>query len=277
MPSPLPLHRDPSPPAARDLARDLADVLVGLSPTEMLRLLHARFGTSLVTAVSFGAEDMVLVHAASEVLRATGNQPRLITLDTGRLPEETHRLLEQSRVKYGLTFEVYAPEPTQVRALVGEKGAYSFLDSVDERKRCCAVRKVAPLARALAGARVWVTGLRRAQSVTRQDLALVEDDASNASSSEGLLKVNPLVSWSERDVWHALDLHEVPRHALHARGYPSIGCAPCSRAVPKWRVPADDDESDLVDIRAGRWWWEDPAHKECGLHVHAKNDEKGSR
>jgi phosphoadenosine phosphosulfate reductase len=267
MPSALAVHRD-LPPSPPDAAGALTGALRGLSPVDTLRVLHAQFADALVIAVSFGAEDMVLVHAAGVVFKETGKQPRLITLDTGRLPEETHRLLEAARVKYGLTFEVYSPEPSSVRALVAAKGAYSFLDSVDERKQCCHVRKVAPLARALLGARVWVTGLRRAQSVTRQDLALVENDPANATHDDGLLKVSPLVSWSERDVWRFLDEHQVPRHALHALGYPSIGCAPCTRGVADWRIPDDESAGDLIDIRAGRWWWEDSAHKECGLHAH---------
>ena len=266
-------------PARSDAALSLERALVGLSPKETLRALTERFGDAVAVAISFGAEDMVLVHAAGELLRETGRAPRLLTLDTGRLPEETHRLLEAARTKYGLTFEVHAPSPDALRAFVAEKGAFSFLDSVDERKACCRVRKVEPLARALVGVQVWVTGLRRAQSVTRADLSLVEDDLSNAARADdcGLLKVSPLVEWSERDVWRFLDAHGVPRHALHASGYPSIGCAPCTRAVPDWRVPDDDAAGDVVDIRAGRWWWEDPAHKECGLHAHASTAPSDAR
>lgn len=263
--------------ARSDAARALEREIAGFSPKETLRALHLRYGEALAVAISFGAEDMVLVHAVGEFLRETGRAPRLFTLDTGRLPEETHRLLEAARTKYGLTFEVHAPAPEALRAFVAEKGAFSFLDSVDERKLCCRVRKVDPLARALEGVRVWVTGLRRAQSVTRAELALVEDDVANGSDGRALLKVSPLVAWSERDVWRFLDAQGVPRHALHASGYPSIGCAPCTRAVPEWRVPEDDGAGDLIDIRAGRWWWEDPAHKECGLHAHANTAPSDAR
>lgn len=195
---------------------------------------------------SFGAEDMVLVD-----LVATHRLPiRIVTLDTGRLPDETHALIDRVRRHYGIVVEVYAPDAGPLEHFVREHGPDAFYDSVELRQRCCAIRKSAPLRRALAGAGAWVTGLRRAQSVTRRDIAVEEIDAVH-----GVPKFNPLADWSEDDVWSYLRVHRVPWNALHDRGYRSIGCAPCTRAV----APGED-------VRAGRWWWESAEHKECGLH-----------
>jgi phosphoadenosine phosphosulfate reductase len=153
--------------------------------------------------------------------------------------------------KYGFPLEVYAPDTVLVENLVRAKGPNSFYRSVDDRRECCGIRKLGPLARALAGARAWVTGLRRDQGPTRADVRVVEQDLANG----GLIKLNPLAHWTSDRVWAFVREHRVPTHALHAQGYPSIGCAPCTRAVAEGQDP-----------RAGRWWWEDPNHKECGLH-----------
>ncbi|MFO1310859.1 MAG: phosphoadenylyl-sulfate reductase [Burkholderiales bacterium] len=206
----------------------------------------AREHAPAVLASSFGAEDMVLV----DLIARDALPIAIFTLDTGRLPEETHALIDRARRRYGLPVEVYAPEASRIEAFVREHGSNAFYDSVELRKACCAVRKTGPLARALAGKGAWITGLRREQSVTRADVPFEEHDAVH-----GLPKFNPLVEWSEGDVWTYLRSHGVPYNALHDRGYPSIGCAPCTRAVE----PGED-------IRAGRWWWENPEHKECGLH-----------
>jgi phosphoadenosine phosphosulfate reductase len=197
-------------------------------------------------ASSFGVEDMVLLDLVARHARGIG----VFTLDTGRLPEETHALIARAARHYGLAIDGYLPDAGRVEAFVREHGTNAFYDSVELRKRCCALRKTEPLARALAGKAAWVTGMRRAQAVTRSDLPLQEFDAVNR-----LHKFNPLADWSEDDVWTYVRDRGVPYNALHDRGYRSIGCAPCTRAVE----PGED-------VRAGRWWWEHPEHKECGLH-----------
>lgn len=199
-----------------------------------------------VLASSFGAEDMVLM----DLVARTRLPIRVFTLDTGRLPQETHDLIQRSRERYRIPIDVFVPAASEVEAYLREHGPNAFYESVSLRQRCCAIRKTEPLRRALAGARAWVTGLRRAQGVTRADVAIESFDAVH-----GIAKFNPLADWSDEEVWSYLRTHEVPWNALHDRGYPSIGCAPCTRAV----APGED-------LRAGRWWWEDPEHKECGLH-----------
>jgi phosphoadenosine phosphosulfate reductase len=202
--------------------------------------------TPAAFASSFGAEDMVLLDLIAQHAPAIG----VFTLDTGRLPEETHVLIDRARDRYGLPIDVYFPDATRLAAFVRTHGVNAFYDGVELRQGCCAIRKSEPLRRALAGKRAWVTGLRRSQSVTRSDLAYEEFDAVH-----GLPKFNPLADWSEDYVWNYLRARSVPWNALHDRGYRSIGCAPCTRAVE----PGED-------VRAGRWWWENPEHKECGLH-----------
>ncbi|HEX8011740.1 MAG TPA: phosphoadenylyl-sulfate reductase [Casimicrobiaceae bacterium] len=197
-------------------------------------------------ASSFGAEDMVL----HDLIARYALPIAIFTLDTGRLPAETYELMERVREQYSVPFEVYCPDADALEAYVRANGINAFYRSVELRRTCCAIRKAAPLARALVGRDAWITGQRRAQSVTRQDVAVEEFDAAH-----GLPKFNPLADWSEEDVWDYLRAHDVPTNPLHERGYPSIGCAPCTRAVQSGE-----------DIRAGRWWWEDPEHKECGLH-----------
>ncbi|MBN2964391.1 phosphoadenylyl-sulfate reductase [Sulfurospirillum sp. T05] len=208
-----------------------------------LNTLHVK----IAFASSLGVEDQVL----SDLLYKTHPNPRIFTLDTGRLPAETYALLEKTRTYYGKPLEVFFPKAELVEPLVSEKGMFSFYASIKERKACCYVRKIEPLKRALAGLEVWMTGLRRAQSVTREKMECIEWDEAN-----GLVKLNPLIEWSEEEVWEYVRTHNVPVNALHAKGYPSIGCAPCTRAVKEGE-----------DVRSGRWWWENPEHKECGLHA----------
>ena len=203
---------------------------------------HAR----AVLASSFGAEDMVLVDLIARNALPIG----IFTLDTGRLPEQTLALIDRVRDRYVLPVDVYSPDPSRLEPFVRTHGVNAFYESVDLRKACCAIRKTEPLARALAGKGAWITGLRREQSVTRSDVPNQEFD-----TVHGLAKFNPLIDWTEDDVWTYLRDHQVPYNALHDQGYPSIGCAPCTRAVE----PGED-------VRAGRWWWEHPEHKECGLH-----------
>ncbi|MGZ5034351.1 MAG: phosphoadenylyl-sulfate reductase [Usitatibacter sp.] len=198
-------------------------------------------------ASSFGAEDMVVL----DLIARDGLAIHIFTLDTGRLPRQTHELMAEVRKRYGLDIGVYQPWPDSVSAYVEEHGIDGFYEGVEQRKACCTVRKVEPLRRALAGKRGWITGLRREQSDTRTELAETVLDPVH-----GLWKFSPLADWSEEDVWTYLRSNDVPYNALHDRGYPSIGCEPCTRSVKKGEHP-----------RAGRWWWEQHGErKECGLH-----------
>jgi len=206
----------------------------------------ARDYAPAVLAASFGAEDMVLV----DLIARAGAPIGIFTLDTGRLPDETHAHIGRVIARYGVAVTVYAPEARAIERFVAAHGPNGFYDSRDAREACCAARKSEPLKRALAGARAWVTGLRRDQSITRGAVEPVEFDAAHA-----IHKFNPLAAWSRGDVWAYLRAHAVPWNPLHDRGYASIGCAPCTRAIG----PGEDE-------RAGRWWWEDPARRECGLH-----------
>jgi phosphoadenosine phosphosulfate reductase len=199
-----------------------------------------------VFANSFGAEDMVLTDLIAQHYPDIG----MFTLDTGRLPEETYRLMQEVAERYGIRVAAYFPDPAAVEAYVARNGPNGFYGSVELRKACCHVRKVEPLRRALKGKNAWITGLRRDQAPTRKDLTHSEFDADNA-----LQKFSPLLDWSLSEVWAYLKQFDVPYNALHDKGYASIGCAPCTRAI----TPGED-------IRAGRWWWEDPEIKECGLH-----------
>jgi phosphoadenosine phosphosulfate reductase len=201
-------------------------------------------------ASSFGAEDMVILD-----LIATLDLPvDVFTLDTGRLHDETYALIETVRQRYGRPIHLYAPEVADLEPFVAAHGPNPFYQSVELRKRCCELRKVRPLARALAGKGVWITGLRRGQAPSRSDAEVLARD-----EQHGLMKLSPLADWPEGDVWSYLRAHDVPTHPLHQRGYPSIGCAPCTRAV----TPGEDP-------RAGRWWWEAGATRECGIHIDAQ-------
>lgn len=218
------------------------------SAEEALSWAYHRFGDRVSFACSFGAEDVALLDLISK--HAPGL--RVFVLDTGRLHEETYNVMEACRERYGIEFEVCFPQTSAVEELLRAKGPHSFFESIENRKECCGIRKVEPLFRALANQDAWITGLRRAQSVTRTDLPIVETDESHG----GIFKINPLAAWSEEDVWAYIRANRVPYNALHDRGFPSIGCAPCTRAI----APGED-------VRAGRWWWESPEHKECGLHL----------
>lgn len=245
------IANDLAPGAERDVAFDGQSWLASLenrpvSAAAVLALAERTFGASCALATSFGPEDVALLHLARE------HAPSLsvFTIDTGRLPPETYELADELQRRLGFRFQVYSPERAAVEALVAERGFFSFRESVAERKRCCEIRKVEPLGRALAGKRAWVTGLRREQNVTRSELSTIEWDAANR-----LVKLSPLASWSRSDVWAHLLEHELPYNRLHDRGYASIGCAPCTRAI----LPHEDE-------RAGRWSWESAEHRECGLH-----------
>ena len=217
------------------------------SAESILKWAVENFSPKLALASSFGAEDVVLI----DMLVKLWPKARVFTLDTGRLNEETYDVMDRVRKKYGISIESYFPDFKKVEALERKKGFYSFRESVENRKECCGIRKVEPLQRALKGLKAWVTGLRREQSVTRTGVEKFEKD----SAHPGLFKINPLADWTTAQVLDYIRKNEVPANKLHDLGYPSIGCAPCTRAVK----PGED-------IRAGRWWWERPEHKECGIH-----------
>jgi len=229
------------------LVTRLAEQAEPLSAQEVVRLAYDEFGRKIALASSFGAEDMVL----TDMLMHVDSKARIVTLDTGRLPQETYNVMDATRERYGNTIEVFFPQADAVQSMVAEYGLNLFYHSVELRKMCCGVRKMEPLKRALSGLSAWMTGLRRDQSVTRTDVHKIEWDEGNQ-----LIKVNPLVDWTHDDVWKYIREHNLPYNVLHDRGYPSIGCGPCTRAIQ----PGEHE-------RAGRWWWEHPETKECGLHV----------
>ena len=219
------------------------------APEIVLEWALEKFSPNVALACSFQAEESVLIDMMSCFC---GTDFRIFTLDTGRLNQETYDCMDAIRERYGVSIEVYFPDALKVQEMVRTRGLNLFYNSIEERKLCCAVRKVEPLNRALNGLAAWVTGLRREQAVTRAEIRKVELDADHGN----IVKINPLVDWSRGDVWNYIHAHSVPFNRLHRQGYPSIGCAPCTRAVQ----PGEDS-------RAGRWWWENPETKECGLHV----------
>lgn len=240
--------------SAEELASARAS-LAGASAEALMRWAVERFGgASLRLASSMGAEDVVLIDLLSRIELPQARQVRVFMLDTGRLHQETYDVVDRLRGRYGdrVRIEVYFPRHEALEALVSAEGPNSFYDSIEARKACCGVRKLEPLRRALAGASGWITGLRREQSVTRAETSAIELDPSHG----GIVKLNPLVDWTEAQVWAHIRQHHVPYNALHDQDYPSIGCAPCTRAV----APGED-------VRAGRWWWENPELRECGLHT----------
>lgn len=221
--------------------------LDGLSAAAIVAWAVAEWGPEQVAlASSFGPEDQVL----TALLAAATPRPRVFTLDTGRLFEETYALMQRTRRSYGLTIEVHAPDAAELAALVGRHGPNLFFESVEKRRACCELRKVRPLGRALQGLRAWICGLRRDQGPTREQTQAIAWD-----ETHGLYKIAPLHGWSEDEVWRYIHEHDVPYNELHSRGFRSIGCAPCTRAV----APGQE-------LRAGRWWWEQPGQRECGLH-----------
>ena len=223
------------------------DELSGATPEEVLSWAAATFSGTVALASSLGAEDQVLTAMIARERLPIG----VFTLDTGRLFPETYELIAATTRVLGVPVDVYFPDAADVEEMVRLHGIDLFRDSVATRKRCCDVRKVQPLRRAQAGLEAWVCGLRSGQGATREQVAVVEWDA-----AAGLVKINPLASWSEEQVWAYVRANDVPVNPLHDAGMPSIGCAPCTRAVE----PGED-------VRAGRWWWESAEHRECGLHA----------
>ena len=211
-----------------------------------LREAADEYAGRIVFTTSFGAEDQVI----TDMIAREGLSIPIVTLDTGRMFPEVYELWRETEERYGLRVRAYTPEREALEELVNGQGIGAYRKSLEGRHACCAVRKLEPLSRALAGVEAWVTGLRREQSVTRTATAARERD-----EERGLWKINPLADWSEQDVWNYIRAYHVPYNPLHDVGYPSIGCACCTRAVKR-----------TEGVRAGRWWWEQAEHKECGLH-----------
>lgn len=226
---------------------DLNQQFKGKTSLEVLERVSAAFGSKIRFASSMGAEDQVIIH----LIARAGLPIEIFTLDTGRMFSETYELIEKTEARYGIKIRMMFPDATQVENMVNQKGINLFYKSIENRKLCCNIRKIQPLQRALQGAEAWIAGLRREQSPTRTDLNIAVWDQGN-----GLIKINPLLEWSEKQVWEFIKENKIPYNALHDKGYPSIGCQPCTRAV----MPGED-------IRSGRWWWENPDTKECGLHA----------
>jgi phosphoadenosine phosphosulfate reductase len=230
-----------------ELARKLSEELKNKSAQEVLTYFIHEYDGKVGLATSLGAEDQVLTDMIVDINPKT----KIFTLDTGRVFPETYSVLDKTNKKYNINIEVYFPNGDKVEEMVNSKGINLFYDSIENRKLCCGIRKIEPLKRALKEINVWVTGLRKDQSVTRFFTPLVEWDEGNQ-----VIKVNPLLAWSEKDVWKYIKEKDVPYNELHDKGFPSIGCQPCTRAIKKGE-----------DVRAGRWWWEQPEQKECGLHI----------
>ncbi|MBM3403440.1 MAG: phosphoadenylyl-sulfate reductase [Bacteroidetes bacterium] len=218
------------------------------NPQAALSWIASEYPGQCAFSSSLGAEDQVITH-----MIAAQNLPvRVFTLDTGRLFPETYDLLEVTGKKYHLSIEVFYPKTASVQAMVNAKGINLFYDSKENRIECCHIRKVEPLHRSLRNTKIWITGLRKDQSDTRKQIDFVEYD-----KQFSIIKVNPIFEWNDQQVFSYLKTHQVPYNPLHDKGYPSIGCQPCTRAV----FPGEDS-------RSGRWWWEQDAHRECGLHQH---------
>lgn len=229
------------------MSRQIPNISAGASPGDTLRAGFEAAGGPVKLACSFSVEDAVIIDIIYKLEIPIG----IFALDTGRLNEETYEVADAIIERYGVRIDWYFPKNELVEKLEREKGLHSFRESLENRHECCGIRKVEPLGRALSGLAGWVTGLRREQSVTRADLLPIETDAANG----GILKINPLLDWDEQQVLEYAKEHRVSVSRLYAQGYRSIGCAPCTRAV----APGEH-------ARAGRWWWENPEHKECGLH-----------
>jgi len=229
-----------------DKIASLNQKLAGTDAIGLLSYFLTEYKGKIALSSSLGLEDQVL----TEMVCAIDKNVKIFTLDTGRLFPETYDLIQRTNQKYEIQTQVYFPDAAQVEEMVHSKGINLFYNSVEDRKTCCRIRKIEPLKRAFAGLKVWICGLRRDQSVTRAEMLPIEWDENN-----GLIKLNPLIDWSEEQVRSYIKEHKIPYNPLHDKDFPSIGCQPCTRAI----LPGED-------LRAGRWWWENPDTKECGLH-----------
>jgi phosphoadenosine phosphosulfate reductase len=223
------------------------DETKNFNPPDLIKWAINIFGEqNIVLASSLGIEDQILTH----IILNISKNVKIFTIDTGRLFQETYSTIARTEERYGFKFDIYFPDYKMIEPMVKEKGVNLFYNSIDDRKLCCHVRKIEPLQRALKNKKCWICGLRQEQAVTRKNISVVEFDELN-----GLYKLNPLYNWTIDDCWDFIKKNNIPYNTLHDKGFPSIGCMPCTRAIKEGE-----------DIRAGRWWWENPEHKECGLH-----------
>ena len=237
-----------------ELISELQKELAGKDIAKQLQYLTERFPGEVVFSTSFGLEDQAIAHMV-----AVNRFPvKVFTLDTGRLFAETYSTWSRTVEKYGLTISAFYPDTFSLQEFITAKGPNAFYESVDNRKQCCHIRKVEPLQRALKGNKIWITGIRAEQSNNRHDMPMLEWDDVNQ-----IIKFHPLLGWTWGQVKQYVSRNDVPYNPLHDKGFVSIGCLPCTRAIK----PGED-------FRAGRWWWEDNSKKECGLHVHADQNEQ---
>jgi phosphoadenosine phosphosulfate reductase len=230
----------------REEIAELNKQFTDATPIEIITYFIEKHKDKIALASSLGAEDQVL----TQMVTSVSKEAQIFTLDTGRLFPETYDLIDRTSKKYKVNLKVYFPKPEAIQKMVNEKGINLFFDSIENRKECCYNRKLEPLKRAFEGLEVWICGLRAEQSVTRTDIQVVEWDENN-----NILKINPLANWTEEEIWDYIKTNKIPYNPLHDKDYPSIGCQPCTRAI----MPGED-------VRAGRWYWENPDTKECGLH-----------
>ncbi len=226
---------------------ELNQELQNYSAEDILRYCVEKLNAKICFATSLGAEDQVI---SSMIYEEKLEQIDIFTLDTGRMFQESYDVLERTIARYKKSIEVVFPDKKEVEDLVNAKGINLFYQSIENRKACCQIRKTNPLQRKLANYDAWIVGLRREQSITRSDLQIIEWDEMHS-----MIKINPLYNWTEKEVWERIKSKQIPYNKLHDQGFPSIGCAPCTRAIEKGE-----------DVRSGRWWWELPEQKECGLH-----------
>ncbi len=238
-------------PVLKNIIPELLHQQNGIPIAEFIQLLTVQFPAQITFSSSFSYEDQVISHEISSHQLPV----KIFTLDTGRMFAETYSVWNATNEKYGTKIKAYYPNQDTLGTLVAERGPNSFYESIQNRKDCCFIRKVEPLKRALSGNAIWITGLRAEHSPDRHDLPIIEWDESNQ-----IIKYHPILNWSTADVKQYISQHHIPYNPLHDKGFVSIGCAPCTRAIK----PGED-------FRAGRWWWEDADKKECGLHVHEPN------
>ena len=228
-----------------EIVKNIEEKILSLNTTDLIKYILESY-KNVALSSSLGVEDQVL----TDMIFKVNKNSRVFTLDTGRLHSETYKVMDETNLKYGVKLEVFFPKFDDVEKLYITQGVNGHFESIDNRKNCCNIRKIEPLKRALKNVDIWITGLRASQSITRTNLPVIEWD-----ENFKVIKLNPLINWNEDDVWEYIRANKVPYNKLHDQGYPSIGCEPCTRAIKAGE-----------DIRAGRWWWEDPEHKECGLH-----------
>ena len=228
-----------------EIIKNIEEKILSLNTIDLIKYILENH-KNIAFSTSLGAEDQVITDMIYKVDKKT----KVFTLDTGRLHSQTYKVMDETNLKYGVKIEIFFPKYEDVQNLYKSQGVNGHFESIENRKNCCNIRKIEPLKRALKDVNIWITGLRATQSVTRESMPLIEWD-----DNFKVVKINPLIKWSEEEVWDYIKENRVPYNKLHDMGFPSIGCEPCTRAI-----------KDGEDIRAGRWWWEDPAHKECGLH-----------